>query len=112
MDLVLADSIQAAINKYHDLKKNNFNDYNFKESQLNGFGYQLLQVGKIDQAIALLKLNAESYPESFNVYDSLGEAYMIKGNKDEAIMNYEKSLKLNPKNKNAEENIKKLKEGK
>jgi len=109
MDLVLADSIPAAINKYHELKKNNSNDYNFKESQLNAFGYQLLQVGKIDQAIAILKLNVESYPESANVYDSLGEAYMVKGNKEEAIMNYEKSLKLNPKNKNAEDNIKKLK---
>jgi tetratricopeptide (TPR) repeat protein len=109
MDLVLADSIPAATIKYYDLKKNNFNDYNFKESQLNGFGYQLLQVGKIDQAIAMFKLNIESYPESANVYDSLGEAYMVKGNKEEAIMNYEKSLKLNPKNKNAEDNIKKLK---
>jgi len=112
MDLVLADSIQAAINKYHDLKKNKYDDYNFKESQLNSFGYQLLQIGKIDQAIALLKLNAESYPESFNVYDSMGEAYMIKGNKEEAIKSYEKSLKLNPKNKNAEDNIKKLKASK
>jgi cytochrome c-type biogenesis protein CcmH/NrfG len=57
-------------------------------------------------------LNAESYPQSANVYDSMGEAYMIKGNKEEALTNYEKSLKLNPKNKNAEENIKKLKESK
>ena len=112
MDLVLSDSITAAINKYHELKKNNANDYNFKESQLNNFGYQLLQAGKIDQALVLLKLNAESYPQSSNVYDSMGEAYMIKGNKEEAIKNYEKSLQLNPKNKNAEDNIKKLKESK
>ena len=112
MDLVLADSIPAAINKYHELKKNHPDDYSFKESQLNGFGYQLLQVGKIDQAIAMFKLNLESYPESFNVYDSIGEAYMVKGNKEEAIINYEKSLKLNPKNKNAEDNIKKLKASK
>jgi hypothetical protein len=112
MDLVLADSIPAAINKYHELKKNNSNDFNFKESQLNSFGYQLLQVGKVDLAIAILKLNVESYPQSANVYDSMGEAYMIKGNKEEAILNYEKSLKLNPKNKNAEENIKKLKDSK
>jgi hypothetical protein len=112
MDLVLADSIPKAISKYHELKKNNPNDYNFKESQLNSFGYQLLQVGKVDLALAMLKLNAESYPESANVYDSLGEAYMIKGNKDDAITNYEKSLKLNPKNKNAADNIKKLKDSK
>ena len=108
----IGDSIPAAIIKYHDLKKNNFNDYNFKESQLNSFGYQLLQVGKVDLAIAVLKLNAESYPQSANVYDSMGEAYMIKGNKEEALSKYEKSLKLNPKNKNAEENIKKLKDSK
>jgi tetratricopeptide (TPR) repeat protein len=112
MELVLADSIPAAVNRYHDLKKNHPDDYNFKETQLNGFGYQLLQIGKTDQAIAMFKLNIESYPESSNVYDSLGEAYMIKGNKEEAIANYEKSLKLKPKKKNAEDNIKKLKESK
>jgi tetratricopeptide (TPR) repeat protein len=112
MELVLSDSIPAAVSKYHDLKKNHPNDYNFKESQLNGFGYQLLQVGKTDLAIAMFKLNIESYPESANVYDSLGEAYMIKGNKEDAITNFEKSLKLNPKNKNAEDNIKKLKASK
>jgi hypothetical protein len=108
-DLILSDSLTAAINKYHDLKKNHYDEYNFKESQLNSLGYQLLQFGKIDQAIAVLKLNAESYPGSANVYDSLGEAFAVKGNKDEAVINYEKSLKLNPKNKNAEDNIKKLK---
>jgi hypothetical protein len=108
-DLVLSDSLTAAINKYHDLKKNHYDEYNFKESQLNSLGYQLLQFGKIEQAIAVLKLNAESYPESFNVYDSLGEAYAVKGSNDEAVVNFEKSLKINPKNKNAEENIKKLK---
>lgn len=111
-DLVLSDSLTAAINKYHDLKKNHYDEYNFKESQLNALGYQLLQFGKVDQGIAILKLNAESYPGSANVYDSLGEAYMVKGNKDEAAVNFEKSLKINPKNKNAEENLKKLKAAK
>jgi len=112
MQLVLADSVSAAINKYHELKKNNSNDYNFKESQLNSFGYQLIQVGKVDWAIDILKLNAESYPESYNVYDSLGEAFMIKGNKEEAIKYFEKSIKINPKNQNAVDNLKKLKESK
>jgi len=112
MDLVLSDSVNAAIIKYHDLKKNHPDEYNFKESQLNAFGYQLLQVGKTDLALAILTLNSESFPESANVYDSLGEAYMIKGNKEKAVLNYEKSLKLNPKNKNAEDNLKKLKDSK
>jgi cytochrome c-type biogenesis protein CcmH/NrfG len=34
------------------------------------------------------------------VYDSLGEAYMKKGEKELAIANYQKSLELNPDNAN------------
>jgi cytochrome c-type biogenesis protein CcmH/NrfG len=44
------------------------------------------------------------------VYDSLGEAYMKAGEKELAIQNYEKSLQLDPKNMNAVEMLKKLKE--
>jgi tetratricopeptide (TPR) repeat protein len=112
LEYIISDSIQAAVKKYHELKKDHFNEYNFKESQLNTLGYQLLQAGRTDQAIEFLKLNAESYPESANVYDSLGEAYMLKGNKEEAKKYFEKSMKINPKNKNAEDNIKKLQETK
>lgn len=57
----------------------------------------------------IFKLNVETYPQSGNVYDSLAEAYMAKGEKDLAIKNYEKSLELDPKNTNAVEMLKKLK---
>jgi tetratricopeptide (TPR) repeat protein len=79
------------------------------ESNLNISGYQLLWRNKIKEAIEVLKLNAQLFPESFNVYDSLGEAYMKAGEKALAIQNYEKSLKLNPKNTNAVDMLKKLK---
>jgi len=52
----------------------------------------------------------QEYPESGNVYDSLGEAYMKAGQKELAIQNYEKSLQLDPKNQNAVEMLKRLKE--
>jgi tetratricopeptide (TPR) repeat protein len=48
------------------------------------------------------------YPRSFNVYDSLGEAYLMNGDKDLAIENYRKSLELNPDNSNAAKMLKKL----
>ena len=41
------------------------------------------------------------YPNDSNAYDSLGEAFMNAGRKDDAITNYKKSLELNPKNDNA-----------
>jgi len=67
-----------------------------------------LQGGRIEDAIIILKLNSEVYPESFNVYDSLGEAYMIAGEKELAIENYKKSLELNPDNSNAVEMLNEL----
>jgi tetratricopeptide (TPR) repeat protein len=47
-------------------------------------------------------------PQSSNVYDSLGEAYMDDGDRLLAIANYQKSLQINPKNGNAVAMLKKL----
>ena len=58
--------------------------------------------------IAFKELNIEAYPQSGNVYDSLGEAYMDDGNKPQAIANYQKSLQLNPKNGGAVKMLQKL----
>ena len=63
---------------------------------------------KFDQAIEVFKLNVESYPQSANVYDSLGAAYMMNGDQELAIKNYEKSLSLNPANDGAAAALKKL----
>lgn len=108
MEFIMANDIDGAVKKYYELKTDSPDKYNFKENQLNALGYQLLNIGKNKEAIAILKLNAESFPESSNVYDSLGEAYMFNGDTKEAIDNYKKSLELNPANKNAEEMLKKL----
>jgi len=58
--------------------------------------------------VKIFLMNVELYPESFNVYDSLGEAYMKVGKKDLAIENYKKSLEINPLNNNAEDMLKEL----
>ena len=68
---------------------------------MNSFGYQLLGIKKVKEAIKIFKLNIEEYPDAFNPYDSLGEGYMIDGQRELAIKNYAKSLELNPKNTNA-----------
>jgi len=79
------------------------------EGTLNKLGYQELSREHVRAAISLFKLNTIMYPKAFNVYDSLGEAYMKAGNKDEAIKNYQKSIALNPSNMNAVTILKKLK---
>jgi Flp pilus assembly protein TadD len=65
---------------------------------LNASGYQLLAVKKPADAINVFKLVVQLYPQSWNAYDSLGEAYASAGQKELAIANYEKSIQLNPKN--------------
>jgi CubicO group peptidase (beta-lactamase class C family) len=78
------------------------------EDSINSAGYQLLSAKKLPDAIRMFQLNVELHPQSWNVYDSLGEAYMNTGDKDLAIQNYKKSLELNPDNNNGKETLKKL----
>ena len=63
----------------------------------------------IKEAIELFKLNVTAYPDSWNTYDSLAEAYVADGNTERAIFYYEKSLTLNPKNDNAARQLQRLK---
>jgi predicted alpha/beta superfamily hydrolase len=79
------------------------------EEFVNNCGYKQLRSGNIDTAIEIFKKNIENYPDSFNAYDSMGEAYMVKGDKELAIKNYEKSISLNPNNEDGKEILKKLK---
>ena len=99
---------QAAIREYSYLKQAAASQYDFHEGTLNQFGYQLLDKGKTEDAIQVFQLNVQEYPESWNCYDSLGEAYMKAGQKELAIRNYSKSIKLNPDNKGGIDMLKKL----
>jgi tetratricopeptide (TPR) repeat protein len=82
------------------------------EAEMNLLGYQVLGTGKTDDAIAVFKLNVEAFPEGFNAYDSLAEAFMAAGKKEDAIKNYAKSLELNPGNLNAVDKLDELTKGK
>jgi tetratricopeptide (TPR) repeat protein len=98
----------AAVKQYHELKNTQPAAYDFSENELVGLGYQLIGMQRLNDAIQVFRLSVETYPQSYNTYDSLAEAYMDNGDKDLAIKNYEKSLQLNPKNTNAVEKLKTL----
>ncbi len=80
------------------------------ESDLNNAGYQLIAEKKLDEAIEVFKMNVKFYPNSWNTYDSLGEAYALAGDKKKAIENYEKSMKMNPKSESGPPALAKLKQ--
>lgn len=66
------------------------------ETEINMFGYTYFQHGEIDRAISMFEHNTKTYPKSWNVWDSLGEAQAAKGDKKSAIKNYKKALSMAP----------------
>lgn len=80
------------------------------ESIINNIAYSHLQKeNSRELAIQYFKFNVANYPDSFNAYDGLGEAYLMINDKNRALENYKKSLRLNPKNENAKQMINELK---
>jgi len=72
------------------------------EESVNSLGYYALRgLRDIDKAIQCFRINTANYPESYNARDSLGEAYLLKGEYDLALENYRRSLDLNPNNRGA-----------
>ena len=69
---------------------------NAAENEVNNLGYQFLFAGKVDPAIEIFKKNTEIYPDSWNVWDSLAEAYLNKGDTELAIQYYTKALNMAP----------------
>ena len=102
------DGIHAAVDQYHRLVATQHDGYDVSENELVSLGYRLLHMRKITDAIEIFKLGVEAYPQSYNTYDSLAEAYMDHGDRDIAIQNYRKSLDLNPANTNATKMLQKL----
>src|SRR5579871_1820719 len=68
----------------------------FDETLVNLMGYEHMQAGDVKGGVEILKLNAMAFPNSPNVYDSLGDAYLADGQKDLARENAKKALQLLP----------------
>lgn len=86
----ISSEILSYQSKYPDLR-----------NRLNRIGYYLMRLNKIESAVTVFRLNVEFYPESWNVYDSLGEALLTAGDRSGAVRNYQKALDLNPHSKSA-----------
>lgn len=105
--IYLSSSMEAVLAKFNEMRDAG-GEYYFDEASFNAMGYYLLNEGKTGDAIEVFKMNVLLFPQSANVYDSLGEAYMKDGDRDAAIENYRKALELNPENDGAKANLKKL----
>jgi len=106
LDVIMENGLTSGLEHFEMIK--NSENCSLKEDELNSVGYILLNADKVAEAIEVFKLNVEAFPKSGNVYDSLGEAYLVDGNEKLAIVNYKKSLEIDPTNSNAKNVLKKL----
>jgi Flp pilus assembly protein TadD len=65
-----------------------------REVDLTCYAYQLMWRSRIADAIEMLERNAACHPRSWNVYDSLGEAYEQAGERERAIESYRTALRF------------------
>lgn len=102
---IAKDGIDVAVKEYSNLKGTQPNGYTFGERELNMLGQILLAEKKTQDAIAIFQLNAKLHPQSVrfwsgsgdaSVHTSLGEAYMVAGDKALAAESFERSLRLYP----------------
>lgn len=89
--------IQGFLAKYKAFKADPANKYEDTMTVLNQVGHFLLGQKLNDAALTFFKLNASENPNSAIVYQSLGDAYAIKGEKETAIANYKKALQIDPR---------------
>ncbi|MGB5024688.1 MAG: serine hydrolase [Saprospiraceae bacterium] len=106
IEIILSKGLEGAMLKYKNRpSKTDILEYLFIRK-----GYEQLAQNKYDEAIGIFTMNCIANPNSYNAFDSLGEAYMIKGDKVLAIKNYKKSLQLDSTNENAKDMINKMKQ--
>lgn len=107
----LEGNYSKALEAYLAFVKANPNDPVINERTLNDRGYNYLFENQVARAKEIFRINMTLYPQSANAVDSFAEACMKKGDTDEAIKFYKKTLAMNPDNPNAVKNLKEL-EGK
>ncbi len=95
------NGLDAAINKYAELRENFYgsHSYDFSEFTLPMYAQGLADGEKAQEAIAMTKINAGHFPDSYYTFFVLAELYKNTGQTEPAIENYVKAIELNPRAK-------------
>ncbi|MEZ5357551.1 MAG: serine hydrolase [Candidatus Zixiibacteriota bacterium] len=94
--------LDSALSVYADVIERQPKYKRRSESDLNMVGYDLLRLDRKDEARQIFEFILMTFPRSANAYDSFGEVLLAQGDTTNAIVNYKKSLRMNPANENAQ----------
>ncbi len=100
--VLVVDGLDQAVEAHRQItSRRTVLAYYVDEDEFNELGYRLLYRQQIPAAIAVFKLNAETFSGSWNVHDSLGEALLASGDLRAAHASYGRSLALGSQNAKA-----------
>ncbi len=68
----------------------------FYEREIQYLGQNFLEMGYLDRAALLFKLNVEAYPQSGTAHTDLGNAWLAAGETGLAVESYKKALQIDP----------------
>ena len=71
------------------------------EAHIHGIGQQHLDNDQVDAAIAVFRLNADTFPSSTKSWNALAEALVVKGDEGAALLYFRRSLLIDPHNTKA-----------
>jgi tetratricopeptide (TPR) repeat protein len=101
--------LDSAVAQYRALRQNmELGKYDFGEWSMNEFARVLREQGKVAEAIAMLELNSEFFPNSPSISMGLGDMYRERGDKAKALERYKRVLERQPNNPVAKQRVEEL----
>ncbi|PQJ82261.1 tetratricopeptide repeat protein [Polaribacter glomeratus] len=99
---------KSALAAFLEIKKQDSLSPVINENKMNRLGYEYIRKNNFDLALEVFKINAALYPNNSNVFDSLGEAYLLQKDTLNAEINFKKALSINPENRSAQRFLTKI----
>jgi len=98
LQLIRSEGVDKAVEVFRTVRQYHPAVTPFRENALNNLGHEYLGAGRVDDAMAVFRLNIEAYPDRWNTYDSYAHASMVHGDIDIALANFKHAVSLNPDN--------------
>ncbi|WP_034850106.1 serine hydrolase [Clostridium hydrogeniformans] len=100
--------LEEALKEYNKIKDTSMEDYFLNEGEFDFIVCNLLEIGQYEESIKILEMATKIFKDSANLFCRLGEVYLDQENKEAAIINYKKSLEINPNNLELKELLEKV----
>lgn len=104
----IAKDFDKALTAFKAIKEKDSLNPVIRESSINRLGYTFIRKDDFESALEVFKINAVLYPNSSNVYDSLGDAYLRNKDTVTAKTYFKKALSINPENRSANRSLKRI----